>query len=112
MRRIGITFLAALYATLILSSTVARTTAWANQESEALLQSCGAESSSRITHADKSDPVPSQKKWIESGFAVELPQEATLGPILSSYHTFLSIAEYHPAHFGPGSSSRAPPSLS
>jgi hypothetical protein len=112
MRRIGITAFVALYTILILSITVARTSAWANQESDALGQACGAEGSPRITHVDKSDPPPSQKKWVESGFAVELPQEAALDLTPSSYCTFLSIPEYRSSLDGQRVSSRAPPSRS
>jgi len=112
MRKIGITALAALYAVLILSVSVARTTAWASQQSEALDHSRGAEGSLRIGHLEKSDPPPLQKKWVESEFAVELPQETALGPIPSSSCTLLSIPEYRAISGAQRFSSRAPPSLS
>jgi hypothetical protein len=112
MKRIGITGFVALYCFLILSITVARTSVWANQESDAIGHSSGTDGSSRITHVDKTDPPPSQKKWVESGFAVELPQEAALDPTPSTYSPLMSIPEYRS---NPGSarvSSRAPPSQS
>ena len=110
MRRIGITAFVGLYCFLILSITVARTSVWATQESDAIVHSCDVDGSPHITHNDKTDPPPSQKKWVESGFAVELPQEATLEPTPTSYAQLLSIPEYRS---NPGSlvlSSRAPPS--
>jgi hypothetical protein len=112
MRRIGITAFVGLYCFLILSITVARTSVWATQESDAIGHTCGTDGSPHITHADKTDPPPSQKKWVESGFAVELPQEAALAPTPSSYSPLISIPEYRS---NPGSSrvsSRAPPSQS
>ena len=119
MRKIGITAFVALYCFLILSITVARTSVWANQESDAIGQSCGATDSPHITHADKTDPPPSQKKWVESGFAVELPQEAALDatPVMgdatpSSYSPLMPIPEYRSNPGSPRVSSRAPPSQS
>jgi len=112
MRKIGITALAALYTILILSITVARTSAWAYQESEALDHSSGAEGSPRIVHPDKTDPPPSQKKWVESGFSVELPQETALSPIPSTCCALMSVSEYHAIPDGLQISSRAPPFLS
>jgi hypothetical protein len=109
MRKIGITAFVALYGFLILSITVARTSVWANQESDAIGQSTGAGGSSHITRVDKTDPPPSQKKWVESGFAVEMPQEATLDPTPSSYSPLLSIPEYRSNPCSPSVSSRAPP---
>ena len=112
MRKIGITALAALYTILILTITVTRTSAWVSQCSETLEHSSGADGSPRIIHPDKADPLPSQKKLVESGFAVELPQEAALGPIPSSRSILLSISEYRSNPGGQQASSRAPPSHS
>lgn len=112
MRKIGITGFVALYCFLILSITVARTSVWANQESEAIGHSCGADGSPLITHVDKTDPPPAQKKWVESGFAVELPQEAALDATPSSYSPLMPIPEYRSNPGSPRVSSRAPPSRS
>lgn len=112
MRRIGITAFVGLYCFLILSITVARTSVWANQESDAIGQSCDRDGSPHIIHVDKTDPPPSQKKWVESGFAVELPQEAALDPTPSSYSPLMSIPEYRSNPGSPRVSSRAPPSQS
>jgi hypothetical protein len=112
MRRIGITAFVGLYCFLILSITVARTSVWATQESDAIGHSCGTTGSPHITHADKTDPPPSQKKWVESGFSIELPQEASLEPTPSNYCTFLPISEYRINPDGQRVSSRAPPSQS
>jgi len=109
MKRIGITAFVGLYGFLILSITVARTSVWATQESDAIGHASGTDGAPHITHAEKSDPPPSQKKWVESGFAVELPQEASLEPAPSSYSTFLSTPEYRSNPDGPRVSSRAPP---
>jgi hypothetical protein len=112
MRRIGITAFVGLYCFLILSITVARTSVWANQESDAIGHSCGTDGSPLITHVDKTDPPPSQKKWVESGFAVEMPQEAALDPTSSSYLPLPPIPEYRSNPGSPRLSSRAPPSQS
>ncbi len=112
MRRIGITAFVGLYCFLILSITVARTSVWATQESDSIAHSCDAGGPAHITHNDKTDPPPSQKKWVESGFAVEMPQEATLDPIHSSYSPLLLILEYRSKPGSPVLSSRAPPSQS
>ena len=112
MRRIGITAFVGLYCFLILSITVARTSVWATQESDAIVHSCDADTSPHITHNDKTDPPPSQKKWVESGFAVELPQEASLDPTPSSYPLMLTVPEYLANPGSPVLSSRAPPSQS
>jgi hypothetical protein len=112
MRRIGITAFVGLYCFLILSITVARTSVWATQESDAIVHSCDADGSPLITHNDKTDPPPSQKKWVESGFAVELPQEASLGPTPSSYSPLMPIPEYTSNPGSPILSSRAPPAQS
>ncbi|HET9131196.1 MAG TPA: hypothetical protein VFO86_09625 [Terriglobia bacterium] len=113
MRRIGITSFVGLYCFLILSITVARTSVWATQESDAIVHSCDSDGSSpHLSHNDKTDPPPSQKKWVESGFAVELPQEASLDPTPSSYFPLLAIPEYRSNPESPVLSSRAPPSQS
>jgi len=109
MRRIGITGFVGLYCFLILSITVARTSVWANQESDAIGHSSSADGSLHITHVDKTDPPPSQKKWVESGFAVELPQEATLDATPSRYSPLMPIPEYRSNPGSPRVSSRAPP---
>jgi len=112
MRRIGITAFVGLYCFLILSVTVARTSVWATQESDAIIHSCNADGSSHITHSDKTYPPPAQKKWIESGFAVELPQEAALEPAPSSFSPLLATPQYRSYSGSPVLSSRAPPSQS
>ena len=112
MRKIGITALAALYFILIISISVTRTSAWVNQQSEAVDHSGGADSTLRIGHLEKSDPLPTQKKLVESAFAVELPQKAAVVPIPSSRSMSVSISEYRSNPGGLRPVDRAPPSHS
>src|SRR6478736_5296109 len=112
MKRLAVTTFVLLYVALIFSLPAQRTTLWASQVGEVIVNPVSVQGSAVLHKAPRSDEHLSRTKLIEAQFVVESPRESTYAPPdYSEHHVARAILEYHTPAIDGLFLSRAPPSL-
>jgi hypothetical protein len=94
MKKFGITVFAAFYAFLIIGLTAERSNVWAARQADALAHRCDSQHAPCLSQTEQSDTYLSQKKRVESEFAIEVPREAVLVPICAGRYAPAQAFEY------------------
>jgi hypothetical protein len=110
MKKFGITTFAVLYALMVIAVTVERSSDWAVREADTLAQPCCGPPSSDSGRMEAVEVHLSQKKRVETEFAIELPREAVLLSNHSGRYTPVPSFEYQFSQSDRPSLSRSPPS--